>query len=213
MAIEEQLADVEPMTAFGKACDKLGIEIITANSPQAKGRVERSHGVYQDRFVKELKLKGITTIEGANELLKGGFVDKLNTKFAKKAKEEQDYHQRVSKGLKLNEVFSFEQTRVVTNDWTIRYQNRIYQVLKDNRLLPRPRAKVVVRTLLDGQIQLLYRDKKLKFEPITSSGMPVVEGTKHKGAKSVSSSRKRAPSKTHPWRRNYKLMWTSTGRR
>lgn len=219
--IEEQLADVEPMTAFGKACKKLGIEIIPANSPQAKGRVERSHGVYQDRFVKELKLKGITTIEGANELLEGGFVDKLNAKFAREPKDPRDYHRPLPKGLDLNEVFSFEQTRVVMNDWTIRYQNRMLQVLKDNRLLPRPRASVVVRTLLDGQIQLLYRDKKLKFEPITSSRRPVVDGTKHKGVQSVSSpsrsgrdgSRKRVPSKTHPWRRNYKLMWGSAGAR
>ena len=103
--VEEQLLGIEPMTAFGKACNKLEIEIITANSPQAKGRVERNHAVYQDRFVKELALRGITTIDGANQLLTGGFVDELNTKFAKKAKEEQDYHRRVPKGLRLHEIF------------------------------------------------------------------------------------------------------------
>ena len=217
--VEEQLLGIEPMTAFGKACNKLEIKIITANSPQAKGRVERNHAVYQDRFVKELALKGVTTVEGANELLKGGFVDDLNAKFAKKAKEGQDYHRRVLKGLRLHEIFSFEETRVVTNDWTIRYQNRIYQVFKDNQPLPRPRAKVLVRTLLDGQIQLLYQGKKLKFGPITSSMRPVVEAAKHKCGKSVSSSSrsrpdrrtKRVPSKTHPWRLNYKLMWDRAG--
>lgn len=217
--VEEQLADVEPMTAFGKACDKLGIGIIPANSPQAKGRVERSHGVYQDRFVKELKLKGITTIEGANELLEGGFVDKLNARFAREPKDPQDYHRPVPKRLDLNEVFSFEETRVVTNDWTIRYKNRMLQILKNNRLLPRPGAKVVVRRLLDGQIQLLHQDKKLKFEPITSSRRPAVERAKHKGAESGPSPsrsgpdgrRERIPSETHPWRRNYKLMWGRAG--
>ena len=172
--------------------------------------------------MKELKLKGLTTIERANELLKGGFVDKLNAKFAREPKDPKDYHRPVPKGLDLNEVFSFEQTRVPPRrDWTIRYQNRMLQVLKDNRLLPRPRARVVVRTLLDGQIQLVHKGRKLKFEPITSSRRPVVEGTKHKGAKSVSwpsrsgadGSRKRVPSKTHPWRRNYKLMWGSAGAR
>ena len=219
--IEEQLADLEPLTAFGKACHKLGIEIITANSPQAKGRVERNHGVYQDRFVKELKLKGIKTIEGANELLGGGFVDNLNAKFAREPKDPKDYHRPVPKGLNLDEVFSFEETRVVMNDWTIRYQNRMLQVLKDNRVLPRPRAKVVVRTLLDGQIQLLHQGKKLKFEPITSSIRPVVERAKHKAAQSGPSPsrsdpdgrKKRIPSQTHPWRRNYKLMWGGAGGR
>jgi transposase len=213
--IEEQLLDQEPMTEFGKACDKLGIEIIAANSPQAKGRVERSHGVYQDRFVKELKLEGITTIEGANELLEGGFVDKLNAKFAKEPTDPKDHHRPVPKGLHLNEVFSFEETRTVTNDWTIRYQNRLLQILKDNRCLPRPGAKVLVRRLLDGQLQLLHQRRKLKYEPIELSSRSVLESTEREGAESASppcrsGSKEKArtvPSKTHPWRRNYKLMW------
>lgn len=70
--LEEQLAGQEPLTAFGKACHKLGIEIIPANSPQAKGRVERSHALYQDRFAKELALRRIKTIAASNALLDGG---------------------------------------------------------------------------------------------------------------------------------------------
>lgn len=209
--VEEQLAGIKPMTAFGKACNKLGIEIIEANSPQAKGRVERSHGVYQDRFVKELAIKGITTVEGANELLKGGFVDDLNAKFARGPKDPKDYHRPLPKGIILDEVFSIEVTRVVMNDWTVRYENRMFQILKDNQPLPRSRTKVLVRTLLDGQIQLLYQGKKLKFWPITSSMRPVVGATNHSGAKGFSSSRKRVPSRTHPWRGNYKLMWDRSG--
>jgi hypothetical protein len=213
--IEEQLADIEPMTAFGKACEKLGIEIITASSPQAKGRVERNHGVYQDRFMKELALRGITSIDSANQLLTGGFVDKLNTKFAKEARDKQDYHRRVPRGLRLHEVFSFEETRTVTNDWTIRYKNRFLQILKHNRLLPRPKERVTVRTLLDGQIQLLYRNRNLAFQPVTRPRGPVIEETAHRDAKKVfSPSRsgadqgtRRIPSKKHPWRRDYRLMW------
>ena len=74
--LEEQLAGELPLTQFGRACQKLGIEIITANSPQAKGRVERKHGVYQDRWVKELQLVGIKDIEEANQCL-CGFVESL----------------------------------------------------------------------------------------------------------------------------------------
>jgi hypothetical protein len=73
------------MTAFGKACKKLGIEIIRAHSPQAKGRVERSNGVYQDRLVKELRLphNGITTVEEADTVLAQGFSEALNARFEK----------------------------------------------------------------------------------------------------------------------------------
>ncbi len=164
--IEEQLAGEEPLTAFGKACKKLGIEIITAHSPQAKGRVERNHGVYQDRFLKELSLHGITTVEGANELLVDGFSERLNVKFQREPARETDFHRPVPKGLNLAEVFSWEETRAVQNDWTVRYKNRFYQILKENRPRPRPKEKVVVRVLLDRSVQILYRDKKLKYEPL-----------------------------------------------
>lgn len=202
----EQLLDIEPMTAFGRACDKLGIEIITANSPQAKGRVERSHGVYQDRFVKDLKLAGITTIDGANDLLQGGFTDKLNSKFAKRAKEKQDYHRRVPKGLRLHEVFSFEDTRTIANDWTVRHENRLLQILKDNKPLPRPRDKVTVRTLLDGATQLMHRGRKLKFEKIAMTMKQEPKQKKKPRTVITPPKQGRKPSATHPWNRSFKGM-------
>ena len=75
--------------------EKLGIQIISAHSPQAKGRVERKHGVYQDRFVKELRLRGAKTIEEANTILSGGFIEKLNKKFARQPLEKKDLHVRL----------------------------------------------------------------------------------------------------------------------
>jgi len=111
--VEEQLAGEEPRTALGKACDKLGIEIIRAYSPQAKGRVERVHGTYQDRLVKKIALRRITRIETANTLLPNGFTADLNANFARTPLEKQDYHRRVPKGLKLDDVFGFEQHRTV----------------------------------------------------------------------------------------------------
>jgi len=211
--IEEQLAGKKPLTAFGKACEKLGIEIIRAHSPQAKGRVERSHGVYQDRFVKELKLKGITAVEGANKLLEGGFSDLLNAKFARKPRNTQDFHRPLQKGLKLEEVFCFEETRILLNDCTIRYKNQFFQVLKKSPLLPRPKDKIIVRVLLDGRTQLIYRNKALKFEPIYPS-----ERLAYKVKKKQAAERDRKPSKVkyrpaadHPWRRNNKPIHQKTG--
>lgn len=201
--LEEQLAGQKPMTAFGKACSKLAIEIITAHSPQAKGRVERKHAVYQDRFVKELKLKGITTIEQANELLDNGFVEALNDKFAKPPASEQDFHRPVPKKLDLREVFCFEETRTVCNDWTIRYNNRFFQLLKAKTRLPRPREKVVVRRLLDGSLQLLYRERKLRFKEIAEIAQAETR-PKDKTPKRAVPTTKRThyiPPPDHPWRR------------
>ena len=127
--LEEDLAGEPALTAFGKACRKLGIEIIAASSPQAKGRVERSHGVYQDRLVKELRLRKITTLESANELLDaGGFDAELNRRFAKPPASALDLHQAISKRVDLAGVFAYEQTRRVQNDWTVRFENRWLQI-------------------------------------------------------------------------------------
>ena len=161
--IEEQLAGQAPLTAFGKACAKLGIQIITAHSPQAKGRVERNHGVYQDRFLKELALRGITTIATANKLLQNGFTDGLNAKFSCPPLSEQDFHRPLPRGMDLAHVFCFEATRVVQRDWIISYDSRHYQISRENRILPKPKDKVIVRVLLDGAMHLLFRDKPLAF--------------------------------------------------
>ena len=164
---EEQLAGREPLTQFGEACHKLGIVIIPAASPQAKGRVERSNGTYQDRFVKELALRRITTIATADKLLSESFCDGLNAKFAIEAREEVDYHRPLPKGLDLHDVFCFEEHRVVQNDWTVRFQNHYYQIFKSNNPLPRPKDRVLVRTHLHGDIRLLYKEQDLDCRRLT----------------------------------------------
>jgi len=166
--LEEQLAGREPLTQFGEACDKLGIVIIPATSPQAKGRVERSNGTYQKRFVKELALRRITTIATANKLLSESFCDGLNAKFAIVPREELNYHRPVPKGLDLHDVFCFEEHRVVQNDWTVRYQNHYFQILKSNSPLPRPKDRILVRTHLHGGIRLLHKGKDLDHRRLTA---------------------------------------------
>lgn len=166
--LEEQLAGQTPLTVFGTVCHKLGIGIIAANSPQAKGRVERSHGVYQDRFVKELCLKGITTVDQADAELTGGFTDNLNRKFAVKPADKQDFHQPLPKGINLENVFCFEHKRVLQNDWTVRYNNCILQVLKTNKPLPRPKQKILVREQLDRTLTLWDGNNQLKYKHIST---------------------------------------------
>jgi transposase len=164
--LEEQLEGVEPMTAFGKACDKLGIEIITAYSPQAKGRVERRHGVFQDRFVKELRLQNISGIDLANDLLEGGFLEDLNRRFTVPAIDSQDAHVKIHKRVDLRTIFCFEETRTVSNDWVVQYDNRFFQLLQDKKVDIRPKTKVTVAEWLDGTIHILYQRKEVPYEEI-----------------------------------------------
>jgi transposase-like protein len=211
--MEEQLAGEEPRTAFGQACYKLGIEIIRAYSPQAKGRVERVHGTYQDRLVKELALRGITRIETANTLLQNGFTADLNAKFARPPLEQQDYHRPLPKGLKLDDVFCFEQHRTVQNDWTIRHENRYYQIRKDNTPLPKPKDKIVVRTHLDGRIRLLYRNKDLDFRPITLTQRQQHEMPRPKRPAEAKTRTQEKNTHHHPWRQNCTLMQAEPSRK
>jgi hypothetical protein len=203
--LEEQLAGEMPLTAFGKACKGLGIHIITAHSPQAKGRVERSHGVYQDRFVKELRLRDITTVEGANHLLQEGFCDMLNAKFAQPPRERADYHRRLPKGMDLAEIFAREETRRVSNDWTFSYRNRAYQIHANNRPLPKPKDEIIVRTRLDGTVAIVYRNKVLSYSEIER---PTPKANK-RTARVQQAPKPRPlakPSRKHPWRQNCTLM-------
>ena len=162
--LEEQLEGKLPMTAFGLVCEKLGITIISAHSPQAKGRVERKHGVYQDRFVKELRLRGAKTIAEANMILQGGFVEKLNKKFARQPISEEDFHVALNARQDLRDIFCFEQARSVSHDWVVRNDNHFYQLLRGKVPLPRATSKVTVRTWLDGSVHILYRGRRIEYQ-------------------------------------------------
>lgn len=197
---EEELAGREPVTAFGLACERLGIEIITATSPQAKGRVERSHGVYQDRLVKELALGGVTTLEGGNQLLRDGFIDGLNRRFAKPAASACDFHRPVPEGVALEDIFVIEETRRVNNDWTVKWEGRWYQLERGKGKLPPAKSTVQVQLRLDGTRRILYRGDVVEFEGVgtpqrsrpPSSPAPLI---------GVSSS----PAPDHPWRQPWSV--------
>lgn len=201
--VEEQLADAAPLTAFGKACAALGIEIIPASSAQAKGRVERKHGVYQDRLVKELRLLGVTSIPGANELLGDGFVEKLNDKFAKLPLSQEDYHRRVPKAVDLAAVFVFEETRTVANDWTVRYEHRFFQLTGPKPWLPRPKAKVVMQRRLDRSLHIFYRKRELVFREIPLEARGIPRKATPAPATQVVRRQPSRPSADHPWQRSF----------
>ena len=206
--LEEQLANEKPLTTFGKACKKLGVEIIPANSPQAKGRVERKHGVLQDRFVAELALAGVKTITSANRILQEGFMQTINNKFSQPPLNGQDFHRPIPASVALTDVFCFEEERTLANDWTIRHSNHYYQITCDNNPLPKPRQKILMRWRLDGTLILLYRGRPLHFEALTPRQH---DRAAQKAAPLAEKSAVKPASTTTRWRQNCKVLFPETG--
>ena len=195
---DEQLAGRPALSAFGKACHKLGIQIIPAASPQAKGRIERRHGVLQDRLVKEMRLRGIKDLEAANALLRGGFLETINERFAHSAASRVDYHRPVPKGLRLEDIFVFEEERTVQNDWTIAWDSRLFQITGPKAQMPRRRERIVVRRRLDGSRVLLHRGRALEFQEIQQR--PPRPAPPIKPASAAASRPAWVPPDAHPWK-------------
>jgi hypothetical protein len=162
----ELLAGItQPKSHFGRACDKLGISVIAANSPQAKGRVERNHGIDQDRLVKELRLVGISTIEQANAFLLNAYLPRMNNKFSRLPKSKHDAH--VKPGTtSLDDIFCMEHDRKVSKDYVIRFECRLFQILPEVKIKPRPGDAVLVRVKLDSSVCIVWKNKPLLVEEI-----------------------------------------------
>lgn len=167
--LEEQLQGVTPKSPFQRACEELGIEVIVARSPQAKGRVERNHAVYQDRLVKELRLAGISGLEGANAFLSDGYLKTLNAKFAKVPIDPIDAHVELLPHQSLADILCFKEPRVVSNDYVVQFENRLFQIPRQKRRrLMRPGTAIEVHKWLDGSLQFFTSDgSKLLVEEIT----------------------------------------------
>jgi hypothetical protein len=160
----------ETETQFGRALRELGVELIRAHSPQAKGRVERSFGTAQDRWVKELRLAGVTTLAGANAVLER-LLPAHNRRFVKPAREAADAHRPLGPGHDLAAILSIQEDRVVSNDYTIRFCNRFYQLLPP--VHPGERGgRVVIEMRLDGAMAIRFRDKYLKYREVPEGGGP-----------------------------------------
>lgn len=195
---EEQLAGQPALTAFGPACHELGIAIIPAASPQAKGRVERRHGVLQDRLVKEMRLVGIRGIEQANDFLKAGFLQSINEKFGYVPASPVDLHRPVPKGLRLEDIFVFEDGRTVQSDGTVVFEGQWFQLTGPARRLPRRGDRVLLRRRLDGSRQFLHKEHPLDFiqlpqRPVRSTPSPVPPSPRPAAPP-------RSPAPDHPWR-------------
>ena len=165
--VQEQLEQTGPLTQFGRAMHKLGVCIKKANSPQAKGRVERVNGTFQDRLIKEMRLERINTIAEANRFLKEVYLARFNEKFNVPPKNAADLHRNIAQEIDLDEVLCFEEQRQVQNDWTVRWNNRCFQLTKRNRSRGLVKQPIKVREKLDGRISMAYKGHRLYFREIT----------------------------------------------
>jgi hypothetical protein len=171
-------SDIEiAMHVFERVCRLLNIEIIKAYSPQAKGRVERNHGVYQDRFVKELKLRNITSIDEANAFLKNVYLDKINKKFAKQPAVDENAHCTARAYGNLDQIFCWEYTRQIRNDFTLRFNNEFIQLEKQRAVCLRANKDATIRVHLDGTTSIWYANQRLRYRKIKA---PIIVPKEHK---------------------------------
>jgi len=195
----ERLRGEEPVTQFGRMCQKLGIELISASSPQAKGRVERIHGTHQDRLVKKLRRKQIRSHAEANRYLEADYLEEHNGRFARVAARREDYHRRAPGKAALDRIFRLESERVISEDWVVRYENRFFQLEAQSRNDAPARGKVVVWERTEGQMGVEYRGRAVRWREIAAPARPVAQ--QHKAVTARKAGQKKwVPPRNHPWR-------------
>ena len=202
--VPEELEGLEAETQIERALRELDITYITAHSPQAKGRVERSFKTAQDRLVKELRLAGIQDIDTANSFLEEYYMPLVNERFAVPAACALDAH-RPADGFDLDALFSLQETRTVARDYTVRFANRRFQIRKASAKAGLVGSKVVVEQRLDGSLHLRWRGDYLVFGEIATPlpAAPAVAPPPGLRPRSRATAEGTAvpPKPDHPWRR------------
>ena len=197
--IEEELKAEFPKTQFGRLLNELGVKIIYARSPQAKGRIERAFGTLQDRLTKEMRLAGTSTMEQANEFLKE-YLPKHNARFTVVPVKKTDLHKAVPKHLNFEEIFCIKEFRTITGGYTVQWENRIFLI--KNPSITMKRQRVCVMEHFNGTITLKLKDKLLSFEEVTAKDLIAVKKAKISALKLIRKARvyRRQPD-DHPWKR------------
>ena len=193
----EAIEGIKPETQFGRMCTKLGIGIIAASSPQAKGRVERHHGTHQDRLIKKMRLRGIVDYEAANRYLAEEYLAEHNERFACEPAAGADFHQALPRGTELRGVFCCEYERVVSNDRVVRFENRCLQLKPKRNQGVGADARVTVQQWRDESLQVRFEGHEIEHEVIATP-TPQLR-TKPAPQGRVVAGRK--PAANHPWRR------------
>jgi len=190
-SIEDELSNKDPMTQFARAMDELGVKVIFANSPQAKGRIERLFNTFQDRLIKELRLEKAKTINEANKVVEH-FLPKYAKRFSVKAYKADNLHRSIPKGVDLNKILCVKEEHALRKDFTVAHDKKLYQIDDNIRA-----KKVIVQERIDGSIVITYKDNLLKFKEITERPKKIEPKKKYE----FKLRKVFMPPKDHPWRK------------
>jgi hypothetical protein len=191
-------------TQFERACGELEIEVIHANSPQAKGRIERTFGTLQDRLIKEMRLAGVRTKEEANLFLEW-YLPIYNERFSRVAREEGDLHRPLAKHINLREIFCIKGKRTINNGYIVKWRGRMFLI--ENPSIAMRRRKVEVREHFDGAITIKFKGRYLKHIEIKDQKPVIEQEVKKEAAEPVKKKSKYIPPADHPWRRHQPSLY------
>jgi len=193
--VAEELNDIRPMSHFEKSMAELGVEVIHAYSPQAKGRIERLFGTFQDRVVKEMRLAGVTSIGEGNTFL-DGYLLEYNRRFAKEAAKRANYHRPIVSKRALDTILAIKTERALRNDFTVFHNKKLYQITSNIRA-----KKITVEERTDGSMRMIHNGLQLKFKEIQVR--PLKEERLVKRRRLI---RVRTQPVTHPWKSPARAM-------
>ena len=178
---------------------ELDINVINANSPEAKGRVERLFKTLQDRLVKLMRLAGITDEEGANRFMADTYLPDHNARFAVPARHAGDAHRPLTDELRaqLPAILSVQSDRILAGDFTIRFKNQWYQLHKEQSVALYPRDTITLEERLDGTVHARFKDTYLSFTPISK----LERSMRPKTTAPATIRTRPKPAPDHPWRR------------
>jgi hypothetical protein len=188
--IQDELNQVEPLSQFERALKELGVEVLHAHSPQAKGRIERLFRTFQDRVVKEMRLRGIRTLEEANQFLEE-YLPLYNRRFSVCPKGKDNFHRPLPKGLVLDTILCIKTERSLRNDFTVAHNRKLYQIEDTVKA-----SKVMVQQRVDGSMIMTHQGRSLRFKEITER--PVRKKTP---VVLMRTRRPYIPPADHPWRK------------
>jgi transposase-like protein len=202
-SMNHKLAKENPdtLTQFERAMENdLNVEVIKANSPQAKGRVENLFKTLQDRLIKELRLKNISTLHEANQFLEKDFLPKYNAKFMVEPRSQADLHKKLNEQekKKLDSVFSRQYKKVVMNDFTVSHKKNCYQLEKIQPVTICKQDRVTVEERMDRTIQIRLRGKYLNYRMLPERPRKI--NGKNNPQWVIPKSTAHAPPADHPWR-------------
>lgn len=189
-SVEEELSNQRPLSQFGASLQELGVHLIHAQSAQAKGRVERLFKTFQDRLVKEMRLRSLKSIAEGNEFL-SHYLPVFNRRFNVLPQESQDLHRPLPEGTELDKILSVKTPRALRNDFTVLHEGRLYQVQENIRS-----KEVILEERLNGQLLITYKGRALRYTRITQKPLKLQQPCKQRVYPP-------AP-KDHPWR-NFKF--------